>query len=105
MDVNRTHADHGLGKEITMHAYQAITTKYIPWSNVKSSRIKAFTESGKSATIGYPHEYSGVECHFQAVKALLEKLNKASGNGWGKPEQWIPGATKAGYVWVFPATD
>lgn len=51
----------------------AIHTKYLPATNIKGSRIKAFTVSGFSATISYPHEYSHEVCHFQAVKALVEK--------------------------------
>ena len=56
----------------------AIHTKYIPATNFKGSRIKAYTAGygdfkGFSATISYPHEYSYEVCHFQAVKALVEK--------------------------------
>jgi hypothetical protein len=56
----------------------AIHTKYIPATNFKGSRIKAYTAGygdfkGFSATISYPHEYSHEVCHFQAVKALVEK--------------------------------
>jgi hypothetical protein len=56
----------------------AIHTKYIPATNSKGSRIKAYTvgnsmRKGFQATISYPHEYSHEVCHFQAVKALVEK--------------------------------
>ncbi len=56
----------------------AIHTKYIPASNTKGSRIKAYTVGfndlkGFQVTISYPHEYSHEVCHFQAVKALVEK--------------------------------
>jgi hypothetical protein len=56
----------------------AIHTKYIPATNFKGSRIKAYTVGcgdikGFQATISYPHEYSYEVCHFQAVKALVEK--------------------------------
>jgi hypothetical protein len=56
----------------------AIHTKYISASNSRGSRIKAFTASsmgmkGFQATISYPCELSGVACHFEAVKALIEK--------------------------------
>ncbi len=56
----------------------AIHTKYIPVSNSRGSRIKAYTAAhgdfkGFHATISYPSEFSGVECHFQAVKALIIK--------------------------------
>jgi hypothetical protein len=56
----------------------AIHTKYLPVSNSRGSRIKAYTAAhgtfkGFTATISYPSELSGVECHFQAVKALVAK--------------------------------
>ena len=58
----------------------AIHTKYIPATNFKGSRIKAYTGNfgttkGFQITIPYPHEYSYEVCHFQAVKALVEKYN------------------------------
>lgn len=56
----------------------AIHTKYIPATNSKGSRVKAYTvgcgqSKGFSATIPYPYEYSYAVCHFQAVKALVKK--------------------------------
>jgi hypothetical protein len=56
----------------------AIHTKYISASNSRGSRIKAYTASsmgmkGFQATISYPSELSGVDCHFEAVKALVAK--------------------------------
>jgi len=56
----------------------AIHTKYIGPSSTRGSRIKAYTSrmglKGFTATISYPHEFDGVvECHFQAVKALIAK--------------------------------
>lgn len=58
----------------------AIHTKYIPCSNVRGSRIKAYTtgygdNKGFSVTIAYPHELSGHMVHFEAVKALVKKYN------------------------------
>lgn len=57
---------------------QAIHTKYIGPTNSRGSRIKAYTADGMgfkgfTATIPYPHQLSGVACHFEAVKALIEK--------------------------------
>ena len=56
----------------------AIHTKFIPCTNTKGSRIKAYTvgfgvSKGFTAIIGYPHELSGHMCHFEAVKALVAK--------------------------------
>lgn len=55
---------------------QAISTKYLPVTNTRDSRIKATCAAG-SVTISYPHEFSGMACHAAAAKALVEKL------GWG----------------------
>ena len=49
----------------------AIHTKYLGPTNVRGSRIKAYTASGFSATVPYDHSLSGVDVHFQAVKALV----------------------------------
>jgi hypothetical protein len=62
----------------------AIHTKFIPCTNSKGSRIKAYTtgygdHKGFTATISYPHELSGVAVHFEAVKALVAK-NKLEWN-------------------------
>lgn len=56
----------------------AIHTKYLPASNTRGSRLKAYTAAhgdfkGFEVTISYPHEFDGVMCHFQAVKALVAK--------------------------------
>lgn len=58
----------------------AIHTKFIPASNTKGSRIKAYTtgygdHKGFTATIGYPSEFDSVRAHFEAVKALVSKNN------------------------------
>lgn len=56
----------------------AIHTKYIGPTNTRGGRIKAYTASwgdrkGFECTIPYPHHLSLVECHFEAVKALVQK--------------------------------
>jgi hypothetical protein len=54
---------------------KAIQTKYLPCTNTKGSRIKAWTEGGNSITIGYPHELpQGEEAHKKAAEALKAKL-------------------------------
>lgn len=54
---------------------QAIHTKYVGPTNTKGARIKAYTHAGLSATIAYPYALSYELCHFEAVKALVEKHN------------------------------
>ena len=51
----------------------AIHTKYIGPTNTRGSRIKAYTTSGFSVTVPYPHALSYEKCHFEAVKALVAK--------------------------------
>ena len=58
----------------------AIHTKYIAATNSRGSRIKAYTASSRhlksfQIVIAYPYEFDGVDCHFQAVKALIIKNN------------------------------
>jgi len=62
-----------------------IKTKTLPATNSRGTRIKA-SANGYEATIPYPHEVSGVECHYKAVQALIEKNNlewDISNMGWG----------------------
>lgn len=56
----------------------AIHTKFIGPTNTRGARIKAYTadwgdRKGFTATITYPHQLSGEQCHFEAVKALVKK--------------------------------
>ena len=52
----------------------AIQTKYLPHTNTKSSRIKAWI-SARPWSITIPYDYSGSHemPHFRAVQALIEK--------------------------------
>lgn len=72
---------------------QAITTKYLPATNTKGSRIKATCSSGLSITIETPNNKSEVQSHLYAAVKLAEKL------------QWtgtlIQGAIEGGYAHVF----
>lgn len=86
---------------------QAITTKYIPCTNTKGSRIKATCERG-SITIPHPHELSGEAAHEAAVNALCEKFAKEDLKEYGTPIEKNPwlrpkvcGGTKIGCVFVF----
>lgn len=57
----------------------AIHTKFIPATNTRGDSIKAYTSSGLTATIAYPHAESYVMIHFEAVKELVRK-NKLDWN-------------------------
>lgn len=71
---------------------QAITTKYIGPTDTRGSRVKAFTESGLSLTVGWNNEFNSEENHRNAAHALAKKL------GWHG--QWVGGGIKAGNVYV-----
>jgi hypothetical protein len=60
------------------HTMIAIYTKYIPATDRKGSRIKAYDvpmngDKMRSVSISYPHELSGEMVHFEAVKAFVAK--------------------------------
>jgi hypothetical protein len=74
----------------------AIETKYLAPTNTRGSRIKAFTSSGHSFSIPYPHELSGEKAHFAAVKAMVA----AKGLDWYLGNMRY-GGTKHGYVFCF----
>jgi hypothetical protein len=78
----------------------AIQTKYIPASNTKGSRIKAFVSSDMghnfTATIPYPHHLSYELVHFEAVKELIKKHKL----DWDLSDMRF-GGVKGGYVFCF----
>lgn len=79
----------------------AIHTRYLPATNYKGSRIKAYTSSGFTATISYPHELSYELAHFEAVRALIEK-HKLS---WDTTRmRFGDSADGKGYVFCFDAS-
>ena len=67
----------------------AIMTKFLPATNTKGSRIKAYTDNGKfsySATIAHPDTFETLEAHFEAVKHLIFTHGlkwDTSGMRWG----------------------
>ena len=76
----------------------AIHTKYLPATNTRGSRIKAYTSTGFSASVGYPHQLSYELAHFEAVKALIAK-NKLD---WSTDNmRFGDSADGRGYVFCF----
>jgi hypothetical protein len=78
-------------------AYQAIETKYLPATNFKGSRVKAWCEAG-SVTLNWAHELNVEPNHRRAAEALRAKY------GWTGPfyGKLVSGALpKRGYVFVF----
>lgn len=51
----------------------AIHTKFIPATNTKSARIKAYTCNGHASTIPVDYELGEIQRHSKAVKTLIEK--------------------------------
>ena len=75
---------------------KAIKTTYKGPTDYKGSRIIATDEDGNKATISYPHELSGMDCH---AKAAVELCNKM---GWTGTLHG--GGLKDCYVFVFAPT-
>ena len=76
---------------------KAISTKYLPATNFKGSRIKAYDEDGNHVIISYPRGYNTEDAHKCAALALCKKM------GWDN--NIIGGGTKEGYAWVFIPSD
>jgi len=76
---------------------KAILTKYLPCTNTKGSRIKAWTEGGNQITIPYPHELSGQDVHELAAQSLVDKME------W-KNIKLYGGGIENGYAFVMVNT-
>ena len=72
---------------------KAIKTTYSGPTNTRGSRITACDMDGNRITIGYPYNFSGMDCHAKAAWALCKKM------GWTGTLHG--GALKRGYVFVF----
>lgn len=77
---------------------QAIETRYLPATNHKPRRIVAQSEGGARAVVSCPGHDSDWENHAAALRALLEKLNRATGDGWRG--DYVAGGTRRGLCWV-----
>ena len=52
---------------------QAIQTKYLPATNTKCSRIKAWCDAG-FIIMSYDHDHDEAGAHHKVAQALVEKL-------------------------------
>lgn len=50
-----------------------IQTKFLGPTNTKGSRIRAWARDGFSLTIPYPHELTGLACHYYAAQQMIER--------------------------------
>jgi hypothetical protein len=87
---------------------QAITTKYLPATNTKPSRIKAACERG-SITVSYDSAGSDEDAHVAAAQALVESFivqdsakygSNAKSNPWNA-KRVVGGLHSGGYAHVF----
>jgi hypothetical protein len=74
----------------------AIQTRYIGPTNTRGSRIKAWTDTGFSVTIGYDYGLDDEARHFKAVKEMVSKHNL----DWDLKDMRC-GGTKNGFVFCF----
>lgn len=76
----------------------AIHTKFIGATNIKGSRIKAYTATGHSVTVPVDHALDGEVRHFAAAKALVAKYALE----WDLFNMvWGDSADGKGYVFCF----
>ena len=76
---------------------QSITTRTLPATNTKPTRVVATTASGLKHTAPLDHDISLHNAHWQVAAHLAAKLN------WNG--EWIQGATSDGYVFVLLLDD
>jgi UDP-2,3-diacylglucosamine pyrophosphatase LpxH len=56
--------------------YQSISTKYLPATNTKGSRVKAFTSWGKkSLTLAWDHDLTAEDNHRKVAARLADICN------------------------------
>jgi hypothetical protein len=72
---------------------KAIFTRYIPATNTKGSRIKAYDGENNQKTIAYDYSLSTEDFHAKAAIELSKKMN------W--KGELISGSFNNGYVFVF----
>lgn len=75
---------------------KAISTKFIPCTNYRGSRISATAEGGCRVIVDYYHEVDNETAHWLAAAALCRKY------GW--TGTLVCGGTKTGFVFVFTET-
>ena len=71
----------------------AIFTKYVPPTNTRGARIKAYTDAGHKITISNSMFNADIDAHKAAVVALCNKMD------W--QGTLTAGGTNNGYVWIF----
>jgi hypothetical protein len=85
-----------------INTMQAIQTKYLPATNFKPSRIKAWSDAG-SIIVTYSHEHDVSGEHYAAAQALAVKLGWIGPNYGELKQGSLP--NNAGYCHVMVKTD
>ena len=78
----------------------AIITEYVPATNTRSARIKAYTCNGQKLFASIDHELGDVERHFAVAQRLVREQLRHAPN----VDTMIYGDTPKGYVFCFPAS-
>lgn len=85
---------------------KAIRTKYHGPSAARGSRISATADGWGRIYISYPHQFSHARAHFEAVLALMAKVNKGEPEERHQPPPTIYGGLPDGsYAWNYPDSD
>ncbi len=74
---------------------KAIVTKFLPATNTRGARIKAYDMDGNATTISYPHDEHNADKHRRAAEALCKKM------GWTGAKRLVEGSIKGGCVFCF----
>lgn len=77
---------------------QAIQTRYLPATNTKPSRIKAWCDAG-SIIVPYSYEHSESDIHYAAAMQLAHKLKWVNDSYGTLVQGGLP--NNAGYCHVF----
>ena len=75
----------------------AIQTKFIPATNTRAAKIKAYTCNGHKAVVSIDYALDDVQRHAKAVSALIEKEMLYVPDF----STMVYGGTKEGYVFCF----
>ena len=90
---------HNAGSfQIRNEGRQTITTKYLPPTNTKGSRVKATAQAG-SVTIAFDYALSTQGAHDKAAAALMAKL------GWDEYASLVGGGYDRGYHYILVPHD
>lgn len=85
---------------------KAIQTKYHGPTNTRGSRLSATADGWGRAYIDYPHQFSGARAHFEAVLALMAKVNKGQPEERRtKPPTIYGGLPDQSYCWAYADSD